>query len=96
MAGADVHVIGRATEDLGDDLRRRRLVSLPLRHGAERHHHLAEDVELHGRDFVVPGELQLGVDDHRLAEIVRTGIERGADADAEALASGFRVAAPFF
>ena len=92
VARPDVDVVGRAAEDLRDDLRRRRLVSLPLRHRAERHHDLAEDVELDRRDLVVAGELQLRVEDHRLAEVVRSGVERGADADPEELPARLRVA----
>ena len=87
VAGAHGDVVGRAAEDVGDDLRRRRLVSLSLRDGSERDDDLAEDVELDGRDLVVAGELQLRVEDHRLAEVVRPGVERRADADAEQLAA---------
>ena len=50
---------------------RDRLVALPLRHGAEREDDLAEDVELDRRHLVVPRELELGVEERRLAEVVR-------------------------
>ena len=61
---ADAHVdrVGRAAEDVGDDLRGRRLVALALRRRAERDHDLAEDVELDGRDLAVARELQLRVE----------------------------------
>ena len=94
VAGAHVHVVDRAAEDVGDDLRRRRLVALPLRRRAERDDDLAEDVELDGRDLVVARELQLRVDHPRLAEVVRARVERRADADAEQLAARLRVLAP--
>ena len=38
VARPDVHLVGRAAEDVGDHLRRRRLVALALRHGPERDH----------------------------------------------------------
>ena len=85
VALAHVHLVGRAAEDVGDDLRRRRLVALPLRHRPERDDELAEDVELHRRRLVVPGELQLRVEQRRLAEVVRPGVERRADPDPEQL-----------
>ena len=87
MSGADVNVVGRAAKDVRDNLRRRRLVPLPLRDGAERDHDLAEDVQLHGRNLVVPGELQLGVQNHRLPEVVCSRVERRANTEAEQLAS---------
>ena len=87
MTSADVHLVRRAAEDVGDDLRRRGLVPLALWHRSEGHHDLTEDVKLDGRDLVVAGELQLGVQDHRLPEVVRPGVERRADADPEELAA---------
>ena len=93
VPGADVDVVGRAPEDVGDHLRRRRLMALPLRHGAERDDDLAEDVELDRRDLVVAGELQLGIQDHRLSEVVRARVERRADPDAEQLPARLGVAA---
>ena len=93
MAGADVDRVDVALEDVGDDLRRRRLVALALRRRAERDDDLAEDVELHRRDLVVPRELQLRVDHPRLAEVVRARVERRADPDAEQLAAALGVAA---
>ena len=90
--GAHVHVVGRDAEDVRDDLRGRRLVALALRHGAERDDDLAEDVELHRRHLVVAGELELRVEQLRLAEVVRAGVERRADADAEQLAARSRLA----
>jgi hypothetical protein len=86
VAGAHVDVVDRAVEDVGHDLRRGRLVPLPLRRRAERDDDLAEDVELDRRDLVVARELELGVDEARLAEVVRTRVERRADPDAEQLA----------
>ena len=85
VAGPDVDVVGRDAEDVRDDLRRGRLVALALRRRPERDDDLAEDVELHGRDLVVARELQLRVQERRLAEVVRPGVERRADADAEQL-----------
>ena len=93
VAGAHVHVVDRAVEDVGDDLRRRRLVPLPLRRRAERDDDLAEDVELDRRDLVVARELQLRVDEPRLAEVVRAGVERRADPDAEQLPARLRLLA---
>ena len=46
VAGADGDVVGRAADDVGDDLRRGRLVPLPLRRRPERDDDLAEDVQL--------------------------------------------------
>src|SRR6185437_3653989 len=60
-------------------------VSLALRDGPERDDDLTEDVELRRRDLVVPGELKVRVQDHRLPEVVRSRIERGADPDSEDL-----------
>ena len=62
VAGPDVHLVGRAAEDVGDHLGGGRLVALSLRHGPERDHDLAEDVELHGRRLVVARELELRVE----------------------------------
>ena len=87
VAGPHVHDVDVAAEDVGDDLRRRRLVPLSLRRRAERDDDLAEDVELDRRDLVVAGELQVGVDQLRLAEVVRAGVERRADPEAEQLAA---------
>jgi hypothetical protein len=56
---------------------------LPLRDRPESDDELAEDVELDGRDLVVAGELQLRVQDHRLAEVVGAGVQGGSDPDAE-------------
>src|SRR5207244_6068448 len=64
------------------------------RHGAEGDDDLAEDVELDRRDLVVAAELQIRVQQLRLAEIVRAGIERGANPQAEPLAPRLRVAPP--
>src|SRR5581483_11047184 len=86
VPGADVNRVEVAVEDVGDDLGSGRLVSLPLRRRPEGDDDLAEDVELHRRDLVVAGELQLRVDETRLAEVVRAGVEGGADPDAEHLA----------
>ena len=69
----------------GDDLRGRRLVALALRRRPEGHDHLAEDVELDRRDLVVARELQLGVQELRLAEVVRPRVEGRADPEAEQL-----------
>src|SRR5207344_3501201 len=93
VARADVDVVDRAAEDVGDDLRGRRLVALTLRRRAERDDDLAEDVELHGRDLVVARELELRVDQPRLAEVVRARVERRADPEAEQLPAAFRVGA---
>src|SRR5204863_1049162 len=90
VARTNVDVVDGAAEDVGDDLRRRRLVALSLRRRAERDDDLAEDVELDRRDLVVPRELELRVDQPRLAEVVRAGVESGADADAEELAALLR------
>ncbi len=94
VADADVDRGRVDAEDVGDDHRGGRLVPLALRRRAERDDDLAEDVELHRRDLVVPGELQLGVDQPRLGEVVRAGVERRADPEAEQLAAGLRLGAP--
>ncbi len=60
---------------------------LSLRDGAESDDDLAEDVELDHRRLVVARELQLGVEELRLAEVVRAGVERRADPEPEQLAS---------
>src|SRR5205085_5463208 len=85
VARPDVHVVWRAAEDVRHDLRRGRLVALTLRDGAEGDDDLAEDVELHRRHLVVPGELELRVQERRLAEVVRPRVERRADPEAEEL-----------
>ena len=95
VPAAHVHLLGRAAEDVGHDLRRRRLVPLSLRDGAERDDDLAEDVELDRGGFVVARELEVRVQQGRLPEVVRPRVERGADAEAEELAPRFRVLAPF-
>ena len=92
VAGTDIHVVGRDLEDLGDYLRCSRLVALALRRRPERDDDLAEDVELDRRDLVVPRELELRVDERRLAEVVRARVERRADADAEQLPARLGVA----
>jgi hypothetical protein len=74
-----------AAEDVGDDLRRCRLVALALRRRAERDDDLTEDVEFRRRHLVVPRELELGVHELRLAEVVRPRVERRADPEAEQL-----------
>ena len=79
-------------EDVGDDDRRRRLVALALRSRPEGDDDLAEDVELHRRDLVVARELQLRVDQPRLGEVVRAGVERRPDPEAEQLAARLGVA----
>src|SRR5581483_11649507 len=91
VARTHVHVVDGAFEDVGDDLRGSRLVPLALRRRAERDDDLAEAVELHRRDLVVAGELQLRIEQARLAEVVRAGVERRADPDAEQLATGSRI-----
>ena len=90
VAGADVDRVGVDAEDVGDDHRRRRLVALALRRRAERDDDLAEDVELHRRDLVVARELELGVDQPRLAEVVRAAVERRADPERRAACRGSR------
>ena len=83
-----------AAEDVGHDLRRRGLVPLPLRRRAERDDDLAEEVELDRRHLVVPRELQVGVDQLGLAEVVRPGVERRADPEAEQHPTGGGLLAP--
>ena len=85
VAGADVDGVGRDAEDVGDELRGGRLVPLALRDRTERDDDLAEDVELDRGHLVVARELELGVEQRRLAEVVRARVERGADADADEL-----------
>ena len=85
VPGPDVDVVGADAEDVGGHLRRDRLVPLALRDRAERQDDLAEDVELDRRHLVVPGELQVGIEQLRLAEVVRARIERRADPQAEQL-----------
>jgi hypothetical protein len=59
---------------------------------AERDDDLAEDVELDRRHLVVAGELQVRVQELRLPEVVRPGVERRADPDPSSLAALFGVA----
>ena len=93
VAGTDVYVVGRDVEDVRDDLRCSRLVALALRRRPDGDDDLAEDVELDRRDLVVPRELELRVDERRLAEVVRPRVEGRADADAEQLAARLGVLA---
>ena len=86
-AGPHVDVVGSHAEHVRDDLRRRRLVTLPLRGGTERHDDLAEQVELHRCRLVVPREGQLRIHEPRLREVVRARVERRADADPDQLAA---------
>src|SRR5207342_1604273 len=79
---------------MSDDLRRGRLVTLPLRDGAERDDDLAEDVELHGGRLVVPGELEVGIQERGLTEVVRPRVERRADPEAEELPARSGLLAP--
>ena len=95
VPGAHVDHLDRAVEDRGDDLRGRRLVALTLRRRAERDDDLAEDVELADRDLVVARELQVLVEDLRLAEVVRARVERRADPEAQQLAARGGVGAAF-
>jgi hypothetical protein len=60
-------------------------VALALRHRPQGDHDLAEDVELDRRRLVVARELQLRIEQLRLAEVVRARVERRADPDAEQL-----------
>ena len=94
VAAADVHLLGRAAEDVGDHLSGRRLVALALRHRAEGDDDLAEDVELDGCRLVVPRELEIRVQERRLAEVVRPRVERRADPEAEELPARSRLLAP--
>ena len=94
VPGPDVDDVDVAAEDVGDDLSRGRLVTLALRGRPERDDDLAEDVELDRRDLVVPRELKVGIQELGLAEVVRAGVERRADPDAEQLAPGGRLRTP--
>ena len=94
VTGADVDDVDVAAEDVRDDLRRGRLVPLALRGRPERDDDLAEDVELDRRDLVVPRELEVGVEELRLAEVVRPRVERRADPDAEQLPARRGLRAP--
>ena len=85
--GPYVDVVGADAEDVGGHLRRDRLVPLALRDRTERQNDLAEDVELDRRHLVVPRELQVGIEQLRLPEVVRARIERRADPQAEQLAA---------
>ena len=85
-AGADFYHLGRDIQRFGDDLRGDGFVALALRDGAEADYHFAVDIELGERGFRLAGERGVGIDDLRLAEIIRAGIESAADADAEVAA----------
>ena len=75
--------IGRNVQNVGHHLRRGRFVALALRHRAHAHNDFAVNIEFCVGGLGLAGEGRIGVDDARLAEIVRAGIERGADAHAD-------------
>jgi hypothetical protein len=60
-------------------LRRRRFVTLSLRHRAHADHDFAVDVQLGDRRLRLPGKRRSRIDDARLSKIVRAGIQRRAD-----------------
>src|SRR5208337_723999 len=78
-------------EYVGDDLRGGGFVSLALRTRTDGNNHFAVDIEFAVRALRVTGERRVGVDDLRLAEVVRSGIERGADANPEHAAFSARL-----
>src|ERR1035441_4682580 len=75
--------VGMNIEHVGYDLRRGGFVSLALRTRTDGHYHFTVDIELAVRALRVAGERRVRVDDLRLAEIVGSRIERGADANAD-------------
>src|SRR6202795_1460980 len=70
-------------EYVGDDLRRGGFVSLALRTRTDGHNHFAVNIEFAVCALRVAGEWRVGINDLRLAEVVGSGIERGADANAD-------------
>ena len=75
------HLLGRAAEDVGHDLCR--VVSCPCPAARYSSSTALEDVELHRGCLVVSRELEIGVQEGRLPEVVRPGVERRADPDEE-------------
>src|SRR6266404_5754552 len=73
--------VGMNVEYVGDNLRRGGFVSLALRTRTDGHNHLAVNIEFAVCALGVAGERRVGVDNLRLAEVVRSGIERSTDAN---------------
>ena len=84
VAVADLDVLGRDAELLGDDLRERRLVALPLRLAADADHRLARRVHPQV-GAVVHGQPE---DVHVLARPGADALGEEGDADAHQLAAG--------
>src|SRR6266853_1406456 len=81
-------------EYVGDDLRGGGFVSLALRTRTDGHDHFAVNIEFAVCTLRVARKRRVGVDDLRLAEVVRSGIERGADTDSDHAAFSSRLALP--
>src|SRR6266481_1628434 len=75
--------VGMNVEYVGDDLRRSGFVPLALRTRTDGHNHFAVNIEFAVCALRVAGERRVGVNDLRLAEVVGSGIECGADANAD-------------
>src|SRR5215469_6768431 len=90
-AYAHVYQLRPDIQDVGDDLRDRRFVTLTLWDRAHGNDDFAVDVEFRARRLRVAGERRLWIHDLRLAEVVSAGIKRGADADAEPAAFFLRL-----
>src|SRR4051812_31556509 len=80
-ASADRDHIRRNFQHVGDNLRSYGFVSLTLRHRPDSDHDFAIDVELHVGGLRVPAKRRMRIDDLCLAEVVRAGVKRSADAD---------------
>src|ERR1700676_3621856 len=81
--GAHGDQVGMNVEHVGDDLGRGSFVPLALRTRTDGHNHFAVNIEFAVCALRVAGERRVRVDDLRLAEVVLSGIERGADANAD-------------
>src|SRR5208282_2808813 len=82
-AGTHCDQVGMNVEHVRDDLRRGGFMSLALRTRTDGHHHFAVDVELAICALRVAGKRRVRIDDLRLAEVVGSGIECGANANAD-------------
>src|SRR5260370_32601164 len=70
-------------EYIGDNLSSGGFVPLALRTRTDSDHHFAVDIEFAVCTLRVAGERRVGIDDLRLAEIIGSGIEGGADTNSQ-------------